>query len=171
MKSKKVLVRYGTLDFDRSANSEFQLTAVRSIWLETGSVKKYYNTTSYLIKLSKCARAIFEFAIDKMDKKNEFVNDSSFKVDFNELLDNCGEKQYESGTINKAFKELVDEDLVYQSKKKGAYIVNPVHYFSGTEDERKKIVRKWLERPFQRELAIARKRMLDEKDRIASEKP
>lgn len=170
MKSKKVLVRYGTLDFDRSANSEYRLTAIRSIWLETGSVKKYYDTTSYLIKLSKCARTVFEYAVDKMDKKNEFVNDKAFKNDFNELLENCGEKPYEAGTINKAFKELVDEDLIYQTKKKSAYIVNPVHYFAGTEEERKKFVRKWLERPFQRELAFSRKKMLDERDRKAKEK-
>lgn len=169
MKSKRVLVRYGTLDFDRTKNSEFQLTTVRSIWLETDSVKKYYNTTAYLIRLSKCARAILEYAVDTMDKKNEIVNDKSFKDGFNELLDNCGEKIYESGTINKAFKELTDEDLIFQLRKKGAYMINPVFYFAGTEEERKKAVRNWLERPFQKELAIARKRMLDKRDRDAEE--
>jgi hypothetical protein len=94
----KKAVRYGIVPKKTSGNEIIQID-FRTLLLETKATKKYYNLTPFLMKLSKCAILIWEFAVEQMDKENIVKNDTKFKSRFNEMLTEVDLKPYENNTI------------------------------------------------------------------------
>ncbi len=148
MYKKKVRLKYLGKDIEGSHSGEFFREQWLTVDVEGKSTKRYHNTIGILVQLSKCARILLDFLVEEMDDKNLVSNNNLFKKEFNQIIKVTGQKPYTSVTINKAFSELTDKNILNPIyKKKGTYQVDPVFYFKGTEKNREKLIRKNLERP------------------------
>lgn len=160
--SRKKYIKYLIYDFRSEGKSDIDRCIWQTEHVEMEGVKQYYSVTSYLLQLSKCARAILDFTVSRLDEHNRVANDTDFKTDFNDFLEGLNLSPYTSGTINKAFAELAAHGLVRHEKKRGTYQINPVFYFKGSENKRIKAVRRWLERPYNHKLVEVRRKNLQQ---------
>lgn len=145
---KKVKINYLTKDVERSHNSNTLYTKFVSVVVEGRSTKRYHNSIGVLVQLGKCARILLDFLVEIMDENNHVNNNQLLKKDFNHLLLVTGQKPYGPVTINKAFSELSDHELLNTvPKKKGTYQINPLFFFNGPEKKREETIRAYLEKP------------------------
>jgi len=156
-------VRYLVKNISRSYKSIYDLCNWKTINVEGKSVNRYYGTTALLLSLGRCARSLLDYSLEKMNKDNVVINDRFFKREFNTVLIKMRGKGYSSGTINKAFGELVDSQLARRMKKRGAYKISPLFFFSGTEVKRDSQITSEYERPI-KALANKVRRALYERD-------
>ena len=146
MLKKRVKINYLTKDVERSWNNEHQHTKFVSEIVEGRSTKRYHNTIGILVSLSKCARLLLDYVLEVMDEENNLSNDRLLKSGLNEILKKTGQSIYGPVTINKAFIELTNANLLL-SGKKGTYKVSPWFFFNGSEKKRQQLIRRYLEKP------------------------
>jgi hypothetical protein len=109
-------------------------------------VKRYTNSFHLLSRLSKCERLLIDYLSEVMDEKNTITNNQASRDGFNDLIKQTGGDMYSDSTIQKAFSELSSLDLLYKIKgKRGIYQVSLYHFFKGSEEERKILIRQQLE--------------------------
>lgn len=145
---KTVKINYLGKDIEKSHNSEFEHGGWRTIEVEGVSTKRYHNSIALLVQLSKCARILLDFLVEQMDKNNLVNNNNLLKKEFNKLLKKTGQEPYGNVTINKAFAELSDKEILKgEYYKRGTYQVNPVFFFNGSDAARIKAVRDLQELP------------------------
>lgn len=156
---RKHPVRYLTKKIEASHLSLINQCGWKTIHVESKSVNRYYGTTALLLSLSWCARSLLDFSLEEMNEKNVIVNDKHFKKKFNRILLKMRGREYSSGSINKAFGELVDSQLVRNMKKRGAYKISPLFFFSGTDEQRDSQITWEFERPIKALANRVRKEM------------
>lgn len=145
---RKAKINYYAVDVARIADADHIPIKAYSVSVEKQNTKRYHNTIGLLVQLSKCARLLLDFAVERMDQKNLISNDSLLKRDFNYILKKTGQKPYSAITINKGFTELVSREIMINSRsKKGIYRVRPEFFFNGSEKSREKLIRDILESP------------------------
>lgn len=82
-----------------------------------------------------------------MDEKNIIANNKATRDNFNALIKQTGGETYSESTIQKSFSVLAKKDLIYPIKgKRGLYQVSLYHFFKGSEEERKILIRQQLEK-------------------------
>ncbi|WP_456867593.1 hypothetical protein [Galbibacter sp. BG1] len=146
MKRKKKQVKYLYFDYKNKQDGIY-----KPQWLtktvEAGYSKRYMNTILLLLKLSKPSMILIHFLVEQMDERNYVANHGFIKDKFNELLSSLDQKPYADNTINKCFSELTKNNILLKPLKKprGVYQVNPEYFFNGTEEERVKCIRAYLE--------------------------
>jgi len=102
--------------------------------------KRYHNSQHKLAKLDKSSEMLLRFITEEMDKSNSILHSHYLRKKFNAHMEkDCG-KTYQDDTIKKAFAKLVKVKLLIRYGEKQMYTVNPIHYFNGTESERKKLI-------------------------------
>lgn len=131
---------------EKSNTSEFPHSKMISVVVEGSSTKRYHNTIGILVRLNKCARLLLDYIVEEMDEKNKISNNRLLKDGFNDVLKKTGQTPYGAITINKAFTELANVNLLI-SGKKGTYQISPWFFFNGSEVNRQKLIRKILEKP------------------------
>lgn len=136
-----------------------------SLTVERTSTKRYHNTIALLGHLGKCARILLDFIVEEMDAENKIHNNPLLKKKFNKIIKAIGLDEYSNVTINKAFSELYKRNIVdTDTGKKGTYQVNPFYFFNGSEKAREKLIRDIQERPYKKEAAAYRQRLLNLKE-------
>ena len=115
------------------------------------NVKRYQNCQHKLIKLTKVAEMFLRYLTEQMDKSNVVHITKATRVSFqNHMQKDCGEN-YKDDTIKKALGQLTKAGLVIKVGARIDYMVNPSHYFKGTNAERKKLlqvlVKEWEQNP------------------------
>ena len=164
---KKSKINYLAMDIESSRGSGLFYLKWLAVMVESANTKRYHNTTALLIQLSKCSRALLDFIIERMDDNNNVNNNSLLKLDFNKIVSKAGHKPYGSVTVNKAFVELAEHHLLNTTRTKGTYQVNPLYFYNGSEEKRKSLIRKNLEKPV---AGAARNRRKENLKRIEEKK-
>lgn len=80
-----------------------------------------------------------------MDERNVIINSFQVRDKFNKVLIQTEQEPYAESTIHKCFKSLSEAEIIKKLKGRGAYQVNPLFIFKGTEIERQKLLREQLE--------------------------
>ena len=106
----------------------------------------YYGTFYLMTKLSKAERLLLDYITEVMDEDNVIINNAVTKANFNKLLNRISFPTYSTSTINKCFSTLSKHHLIYPIKhKRGAYKVEPLYFFKGSQEDRVKMVRDKVE--------------------------
>lgn len=112
------------------------MPSIRTKKVKNTYVKRFQNCQHKLFKLTKCAEMLLRFLTEEMDSVNSIHNSKSFRKSFRvHMQKDCG-MSYADVTVKKAFKELVDQDLLISWAVKSTYTVNPMYFFCGSEKER-----------------------------------
>jgi hypothetical protein len=149
-------IRHIEYDVKRSWNSNFDYPKFNTYSVIREHTKRYHNSLARTMQLGKCARMLLEFVAEFMDSENLISNDSLMKNTFNRFVKKVGFPEYTGVSINKAFKEIVEQDLFIKQSKRGLYQVNPLYFCNGTEDQRIALIRKNLEIPWKEKVDKAR---------------
>ncbi len=111
----------------------------------TDSSKRYFNSMHKTAQLTPCERNLLDYCVEQMNKTNEVMNSSLFKVEFTAFMKSACRINYTDHTINKAFQGLKKANIFISfSNHKAVYVVNPLHFFKGSETEREKLIKKML---------------------------
>jgi hypothetical protein len=162
---KKVKINYLTKNIERSHSDNIQHAKWLAVNVEGVSTKRYHNSIALLAKLSKCARILLDFIVERMDENNFVNNNNLLKKDLNILLQKIGQPTYGGITVNKAFTELSSMEIVFKDhRRKGTYQVSPYFFFNGSEAKRQKVIRDILERPNKAWVNRYRKMLLEQKE-------
>ncbi len=167
---KKKRVFFIEHDVARSYDHGLELFKPNSTDIETEFVKRYFNSFHLYVKLSKAECVLLNFLTEIMDDEN-FVsnNDNTFRI-FNNLLKKTGQKEYSKSTVNKSFSALSYHHAIFPIKgKRGIYQVNPWMFFKGSEEQRVKVVREYLERPNKEKINQHRHKLLSMKESFKSD--
>jgi len=99
-----------------------------------------------MTKLSKAERLLLDYLTEVMDEDNVIHNNAVTRDNFNKLLKRISFPNYSISTINKCFSALAKHHLIYKIKgKRGAYRVEPLYFFKGSQENRVKMVREKVE--------------------------
>jgi hypothetical protein len=99
-----------------------------------------------MTKLSKAERLLLDFITEFMDEDNIIHNNAITRDNFNKLLKRISFPEYSQSTLNKCFSGLAKHHLIYKTKgKRGAYKVEPLYFFKGSQEDRVKMVRDKVE--------------------------
>lgn len=146
MERKKRKINYLIKEFKKDKEGIVEIVWASKI-VEGSYSKRYANTISLIVKLSPSSNVLLNFILEEMDERNYIGNTKVLKERLNKLLQDSGLKTYTSNTINKSFSELHEFKILLRPLKKsrGLYQVNPEYFFNGTEKEREKAIRTYLE--------------------------
>lgn len=125
-------------------NDTHEFKAIRWVTsiVEGSFTKRYHNTLALLSGLSPCAMYLLNYLTEKMDEDNVVVNSTELKKGFNKAIKEGNPKGYSDTAINRAFKEMTNVNFLIKLKRvRGKYRVNPLYFFNGDENARKKMVR------------------------------
>lgn len=107
-------------------------------------VARYSNCRHKLAKLSRCAYLFLSFITEEMDSKNNIVHTKQLRTKFITHMNKDCNASFKDDTVKKAFYQLIDEGLIIDYGVKQDYTVNPLHFFSGTEEKRKILIKELL---------------------------
>lgn len=112
--------------------------------VKKASVKRYMSDQHKLAQVSKCAEMLLRFLTEEMDLSNNICHSLNLRTNFlQHMKKDCG-LEYNDDTVKKAFYSLVKVGLVISYGTKVDYTVNPLHYFKGTEKQRKEVITELL---------------------------
>lgn len=103
-------------------------------------VIRYANCRHKIAKLSKCAYLLLTFITEEMDSKNNIVHTKLIRIKFIQRMKKECDIVYQEGTVKKAFYEIVKCGLVIDYGINSDYTVNPLHFYSGSETNRKLLI-------------------------------
>jgi hypothetical protein len=113
----------------------------------TKSTKRYNNAICLLMGINGCAHHLIEWLSDNMTSGG-YVNNNSITrnafINFHKRFKKDTNKEYSQHAVIKAFKKLTEEGFLI-SIDKGTYQINPMLYFSSTEDERIRSIKYMME--------------------------
>lgn len=136
-----------TRDVSASLKSGDEIFKFKKSSVNGKYVKRYTNSFGLLSTLSKAERLLIDYLSENMNDVNIIANNRSVRDGFNFLIKKTGGETYSESTIQKAFSVLSKKDLLYSVKgKRGIYQVSLYHFFKGTEEERKILIREQLEK-------------------------
>ena len=108
----------------------------------TSSTKRYYNSLQKTSKLPSAARDLLDYISERMGENNEVENTLGLRDGFLKHMNKDCAVKYSHQTVHKAFQKLKKHGLlIMRVKLRKVYTVNPLHYFKGTENKRKKLLR------------------------------
>ena len=141
-------VSYLVKDFKKDVDGIVEI-AWASKLVPTGNFKVYEGALGLVVSLSPSALRVFLFVLTKMDTEGMVLNSKLFKEEFNE----SSSVSYSDKTINNAFTDLVGFRLLLRPfhARRGVYQVNPSYFYQGSEKDREKAIRKYVE-DYNREL-------------------
>lgn len=138
------LIRY-IQKYEKDAGTGILTPVYKSKRIVTKSSQRYHNSMHKTAKLSPNARNLLDYLVENMNKENEVSNTPFLKKEFRQFLRDTCAMDYSDNTINKGFQELKRANLLVSfAKLKSVYIVNPLHFFNGTEKERVSLLQKLL---------------------------
>jgi hypothetical protein len=158
-------IKHFEYDVVRSWNSNITYPKFNTYSVTQAHTKRYHNCLARVMQLSKCARMLIEFVAEYMDKENLIANDTLMKKTFNNFVRKVGCQEYTDVTINKAFKEIAEQDLMLKQSKRGLYQVNPLYFCNGSEADRVALIRKNIEQPWRELVDKARSEKIKRKTR------
>lgn len=104
------------------------------------SVKRYMNCMHKLAKVGRCAVMYIHFLSEEMDGSNGFSHTAQLRSKFIRQIHRSTGTKYTDRTVKHALKELISAGLVITYGRRLDYTVNPLHYFKGSEKERKDLI-------------------------------
>lgn len=105
---------------------------------------KYYKGASDLVLLTNgCARYLVDYICNNITDTHLVRNDVQAREAFTQYTKKYN-VTYADSSIYAGFKQLVELDILVQLRK-GLYIINPVYFYKGNEQDRLECVKKILE--------------------------
>lgn len=125
-----------------------EVNEIKTVIYSTKSVNtefiKYYKGASDLVLLTNgCARYLVDYICNNVTDTHLIRNDVQARALFAEYMKKY-KTTYAESSIYAAFKQLVELDILIQLRK-GLYIINPVYFYKGNEQDRLECVKKILE--------------------------
>lgn len=116
--------------------------------VESFFLRMYPNHLHHIAKLSRCALILFYWCADKAPSgKATVFNNSHVKAEFIDFCKkHCG-LTYTDSAVKAAFQQLSRQHLLIPHGR-GAFIINPLHYFRGTEAQRVQVIKDVLKEAF-----------------------
>lgn len=109
--------------------------------------KRYNNALYMLMGINGCPHHLIEWLTDNMTSggyvSNNEITRKSF-ISFHSKYKKDGNKEYSEHAVIKAFNRLKEENFLIPISK-GTYQINPLMYFSGTDNERINSIRYMME--------------------------
>jgi hypothetical protein len=117
------------------------------ITANTKSTKRYNNALCLLMGINGCTHHLIEWLSDNMTNggyvNNNKITRLSF-ISFHSKFKKDGNKEYSEHAVIKAFKKLTEEGFLIPVNK-GTYQLNPLMYFSNSEEERIRSIKYMME--------------------------
>lgn len=141
--------RYTTINYASEYSEDYGtgdiLPVFKSKKVVTSSVRRFNNNLHKTASLPASARNLLDYIIQMMSMENEIENTVLFRKNYLEMMSSNCRIKYAEDTVNKGFQILRESDILIPfDKKRGAYIVNPLYFFNGTDYNRKKLLQKML---------------------------
>lgn len=115
--------------------------------VEGDYVKNYNGLVSLLTGTTSNGNYLLNYLVKVMDDRNRVRNTTELKKKYRQFNKKNGGKIYSDTSINRAFKELSDKNILYKLKRlRGLYRVNPQFFSKNDEDTRIKLIRYDLEK-------------------------
>lgn len=109
----------------------------------TKHTKRFNTAVMILMGVDGCERNLMDWIADNMTEGNYISNNeitrSSF-IDFHKRFKKKGSRDYADKTVNIAFQRLTASGLLIK-RARGLFMVHPLQYFKGGEEERIKAIR------------------------------
>lgn len=105
--------------------------------------KRFNTAVMILMGIDGCERNLMEWISDNMTDGNYISNNEVTRtafIDFHNRYKKKGSKTYADKTVNIAFQRLTACGLLIK-KARGLFMVNPLQYFKGGEEDRIKAIR------------------------------
>lgn len=113
----------------------------------TNCTKRYHNALCLLMGINGCPHHLIDWLSDNMTKggyvSNNEITRKAF-IGFHKTYKKDGNKEYSEHAVIKAFKRLSDDGFLIPINK-GTYQINPMFYFSSTENERIRSIKYMME--------------------------
>lgn len=109
--------------------------------------RRYHNTIHILANLTGKERLVLDYLTEIMDEENKVFSNAKSRQDLISFISYVtkGELVMSDNSVKMYLMNLTKHGLVLPSGSRGTAYVNPEYFFSGTEDERLRLIKKLLE--------------------------
>lgn len=111
------------------------------------STKRYNTALCLLMGINGCPHHLIDWLSDNMSEGGYVHNNETTRksfISFHRKYKKTDNREYSEHAVIKAFKQLADEGFLIPINK-GTYQVNPLMYFSNSEDDRRKSIKYMME--------------------------
>lgn len=148
MKNKHIIVKYISEYRTESDSGENEITLpiYSSRRVVATKVVRFTNNLHLLAKLQRCDRLLLDYILEEMDEEDNFISNSKgLRSRFIRNILAWSGIVYSDKTVQNGFSSLKKLGILLQyGEGRGDYFVNPIYFYNGSQDDRKKLIAKHL---------------------------